>query len=128
MVSILQPSVLRTVARLAVALLLIAQAIVAAHACGFGTPAEAVAVIAAAQDVPCQEHAAGGAEPACVPHCTASDQTSDTVQIAVAPMPACVLLRLDAVAEQGRVGCPASPPEHLGGAPPLSILYQVFRI
>jgi hypothetical protein len=123
-------------ARALVALFLIAQGLVAAHACppGMHGVSQVLTALPAApvghHDAACHE---GGPAPAdanlCVSHCTASDQTDATPQVAVAAMPEIAVLALETAATISSCRASARVDATLPtGGPPPAIRFQILRI
>jgi len=112
--------------------LLFAHAALAIAGCGFGEHSAARAV-AAAGDAPCQDHGAppGVDENAnlCLVHCTSDAQNVDTAGLGFHSFPTTVVLTVSParVRECLAVRRPALL-SYAFAAPPLSILFQNFRV
>ena len=115
----------RFVARIAMAALLFAQALVAYADCQM--PARSAAAAIASINPPC--HDSGGETNLCVAHCLAADQSLDKPQVSVPERVAVSVLVLQPVSDVQYASAPTLwrfvPP---AAAPPPRILFRTLRI
>lgn len=122
-------SLTRVFARLLVGMLLIAQALVAAHACEValvGAAKNQTAVTAAH----CHETPAPASDALCAKHCNADEQSSSHSAPGVPPMPAIAVLTvpvLSPVQQSSANGIATASPVSPATDPPPAILFHAFR-
>ena len=120
---------MRSLAKLMVGVLLLAQALVAAHACelALGSAAREQAAVAV---VHCHEAPVPADDALCVKHCNADEQSLSTLTPGVAPMPAIAVLTVPAlspVEQSGANGIAGATPVSPATDPPPAILFHAFR-
>ena len=114
-----------TICRLVTAAMLFAQAIGVAQACIEAAPSPSMAFTQTDHDGDCGKTVN---QNACLQQCTAGDQSSAQVQVAVATMPAIAVLVVSVA--PGRAACPADALASLSHSPdpPASIRFCSFQI
>jgi len=124
---------IRSVAACLLGVMLYAQAAIAMAACEWGQREPARAVIAMEDMVCCAEHEAPDSPSAnanlCLAHCTSDSQRVDTYSPTVAIVAPAPVLTAAPVSQEGRVLLSRIRSAAYGfAAPPLSILFQNFRV
>lgn len=123
---------LRTLSGLMIGVMLLAQALVAAHACEvvFTAGAASTGASAARGAASCHEAPAADAKGICVKHCVADEQSTGGSVPAVGPMPAIAVLTvppLAPLAQMSANGIAAAHDTALATDPPPAILFHAFR-
>lgn len=120
------------VAKLVLGVLLFAQAALALAGCDFGqrSPAQAIAAVA---EMPCPDHGApdvlDGNANLCLAHCTSDAQNVDTAGLTFPALSTVVVPTVPSAPAPGRfVLRRPSSTDCAFAAPPLSILFQNFRV
>ena len=114
------------IARLALAVMLFAQGVMAWSACDWLEQSPYRAVVAAAEVAPCHESGFGGA---CLTHCLSDRQTVQKVTMEVPALPPAPVLTLAVLVEpSARIGIEPAADTALGTGPPRRILLQSFQI
>lgn len=113
-------------ARLALAMLLFAQGVMASTACDWLANSPDRAVLAAAEVAPCHESGFGGA---CLTHCLADRQAVQKVTMDIPAMPSAPVLTPLLAAEFASVPSAAKALDTAAGTgPPRRILLQSFQV
>lgn len=115
----------RAICRLLAAVMLFAQAVLAAQACIAAVPSPAMAVMQSDHDGGCGMVRNPGA---CLQHCTAGDQSISQVQVAIADLPAATVLTVPATRDSGATLSEPIVVLSRSPDPPASIRFCSFQL